>query len=79
MPRQRARSKNKYKFFFYENNLFYGAGISRPCFSILRGKEMFRLILASGDIFYYDTLEEARFDKMQFGGKIYDRNGKEIY
>lgn len=39
----------------------------------------YRLRLNSGEDFYYDDLEEARFDKIEFGGTIFDRNGKEIY
>lgn len=39
----------------------------------------YKLVLASGDSFYYDSLEEARFDKMEHGGCIFDRNGKEVY
>lgn len=38
----------------------------------------YRLRLNSGEDLYYDSLQEARFDKMQFGGVIYDRTGKEV-
>lgn len=39
---------------------------------------IYRLRLNSGEDLYYDNLDEARFDKAEFGGVIYDRNGKEI-
>ena len=39
----------------------------------------YKLKLESGEDFYYDDLREARFDKMQFGGTIFDRNGKEVF
>ena len=40
---------------------------------------VYRLRLFSGEDLYYDTLEEARFDKAEYGGTIFDRNGKEIF
>jgi hypothetical protein len=39
----------------------------------------YRLRLNSGEDFYYDSLDEARFDKMEFGGAIFDRTGKEVF
>ena len=47
----------------------------------LKGFNMYEytLHLESGETFYYDDLKEARFDKYQFGGTIFDRNGKEVY
>lgn len=39
----------------------------------------YRLRLFSGEDLYYDSLEEARLDKAEFDGIIYDRNGNEVY
>lgn len=40
----------------------------------------YRLITESGDIYYYEAgeLEEAFFDRLTYGGRIEDRNGKVI-
>ena len=40
---------------------------------------VYRLRLESGEDFYYDNIKEARFDKMQFGGAIDYRTGKEVF
>ena len=39
----------------------------------------YRLRLNSGEDLYYDDLIEARNDKFEFGGRIFDRTGKEIF
>lgn len=39
----------------------------------------YRLIIDSGEVLYYDNLEEARMDKLEYGGTIYDRKGKVVY
>lgn len=40
---------------------------------------LYRLRLDSGEDLYYDNIEEARYDKMQFGGEIFDRTGKQLF
>lgn len=40
---------------------------------------VYRLRLNSGEDLYYDSIEEARQDKAEFGGSIFDKNGKEIF
>lgn len=40
---------------------------------------LYKLVLNSGEEFYYNELNEARYDKMQFCGTIFDRNGKEVF
>lgn len=38
----------------------------------------YKLVTNSGDTFYYDSdeLEQARIDRLTYGGTITDKNGK---
>lgn len=40
---------------------------------------VYRLRLDSGEDLYYDSLYEARYDKLEYGGTIYDRFGREVF
>lgn len=40
---------------------------------------VYRLHLSDGQDLYYDDINEARKDRVQYGGVIYDRTGKEIH
>lgn len=40
---------------------------------------VYKLVLDSGETLYYDTLDEARYDRLEFGGTIFDSKGKIIY
>ena len=39
---------------------------------------LYRLRLDSGEDLYFDIIEEARVDRMEYGGTIFDRTGKVI-
>ena len=40
---------------------------------------LYRLRLDSDEDFYYDNINDARYDRIQFGGTIFDNKGKVIY
>jgi hypothetical protein len=38
----------------------------------------YKLVLDSGEELYYDNLDDARMDRLEFGGEIYDKNKRHI-